>query len=74
MPNFVPGLKVGAIPITPENEHLLKSGYKARTEKELPVLQRWFPRESIEIPDATMLDLILYSYVELHLYCAAIVV
>ena len=26
------------IKITPENEHLLKSGYEARTEKELPVM------------------------------------
>jgi hypothetical protein len=41
-----------------------RSGYKARTPQELPVLVRWFDRDgSVEIPDATVLDLILYSYV-----------
>ena len=29
--------------ITNENQHLLRSEYQARTEKELPVLVRWFP-------------------------------
>jgi hypothetical protein len=29
--------------ITKENEHLLRSLYEARTEKELPVLRRYFP-------------------------------
>jgi hypothetical protein len=37
MPNFA-GLTSGTAPITPENEHLLRSLYEARTEKELPVM------------------------------------
>jgi hypothetical protein len=40
--------------------------YEARTEHELPVLVRYIPKELLEpagicIPDATVLDLILYS-------------
>jgi hypothetical protein len=62
IPNFLSGLKVGAMPITPDNVHLVKSGYKARTEKELPVLMRWFPHDAVDVPDAKFLDLILYSY------------
>lgn len=62
IPNFVSGLQVGDMSITTDNVHLLRSGYKARTEKELPVLMRWFPRESVQVPDAKYLDLILYSY------------
>eukprot|EP01130_Rhizamoeba_saxonica_P013661 TRINITY_DN584_c0_g1_i1.p1 TRINITY_DN584_c0_g1~~TRINITY_DN584_c0_g1_i1.p1 ORF type:complete len:205 (-),score=46.90 TRINITY_DN584_c0_g1_i1:1042-1656(-) len=61
VPNFVENLKVGAVEITNDNQHLLKSEYVARTEQELPVLSRWFPRDDIDIPDATWLDLILYS-------------
>jgi hypothetical protein len=61
VPNFVPGTKVGAIPITPENEHLLRSGYSARSDAELAVLTRWFPADKVDIPDATYLDVILYS-------------
>ena len=56
-----PGTKVGAIPITPENEHLLRSGYSARSDAELAVLTRWFPADKVDIPDATYLDVILYS-------------
>ena len=47
--------------ITPENEKLLKTGYSARTDKELAVLTRWFPAEAVAPPAATYLDLILYS-------------
>lgn len=50
---------LGAIPITPQNEHLLRSAYEARTEQELPVLTRWF--EGIEAPRADWLIVILYS-------------
>ena len=50
---------LGAIPITPENEHLLRSAYEARTEQELPVLTRWF--EGIDPPRADWLIVILYS-------------
>jgi len=59
--NFIKGIKVSSLNITEKNEHLLKSDYVARTEKELPVLVRWFPRETVNVPDAKYLDLILYS-------------
>eukprot|EP00284_Hemiselmis_tepida_P000058 CAMPEP_0174944514 /NCGR_PEP_ID=MMETSP1355-20121228/79345_1 /TAXON_ID=464990 /ORGANISM="Hemiselmis tepida, Strain CCMP443" /LENGTH=203 /DNA_ID=CAMNT_0016191827 /DNA_START=16 /DNA_END=627 /DNA_ORIENTATION=+ len=61
VPNFLPGARVEAVPITPDNEHLLRSEYQARKEGELAVLQRWFPIGSVEAPEATHLDLILYS-------------
>ena len=38
-----------------------RTGYAARTEKELAVLERWFPKESVELPVAKYLDIILYS-------------
>ncbi len=51
--------------ITAENAHLLRSGYKARTDAELPVLVRWFPKGALGPDDARaparFLDLILYS-------------
>ena len=58
--------RVNVLPITPENEHLLRSKYEARNDKELPVLTRWFPRDLVatddtELPKAKYLDLILYS-------------
>jgi hypothetical protein len=60
--NFVPGIKVGSIPITKENERLLKSDYVARRKEELPVLVRWFQKEDLSsIPEAIYLDIILYS-------------
>jgi len=59
--NFIKGIKVSSLRITENNEHLLKSDYVARTEKELPVLVRWFPQVSVNAPDAKYLDLILYS-------------
>ena len=34
VPNFIAGTKVGAIPITEENQHLLRSGYSARSDAE----------------------------------------
>eukprot|EP00899_Mesostigma_viride_P015141 jgi/Mesvir1/23628/Mv18304-RA.1 len=60
VPNF-PGARAGHLAITPENEHLMRSGYKARKEGELAVLQRWFPADKVEAPTAKMLDIILYS-------------
>ena len=69
--NWVPGVLVGAAKITPENNHLVQSGYKARTEKELPVLVRWFPKDKISIPEATVLDLILYSREQVIKECEA---
>lgn len=59
--NFVDGVKVGHMPINDSNKHLLASGYVARSEKELPVLTRWFTKDSVTPPTATVLDLILYS-------------
>ena len=41
------GVRRTTIPITSDNEHLLRSGYEARTEKELPVLNRWFPKDAV---------------------------
>ena len=41
---------------------LVLSGYSSRTEKELAVLSRWFPKDSVgTVPTAKYLDLILYS-------------
>jgi hypothetical protein len=59
--------QVNVLPITSENEHLLRSKYEARNEKEVPVLSRSFPRELVagegmpSLPTAKYLDLILYS-------------
>lgn len=56
--------KAGVARITPENKHLLRSGYESRRPEELPVLQRWF--ENLEAPRAEFLDLILYSKEQLE--------
>mmetsp|Transcript_4925 Transcript_4925/g.5483 ORF Transcript_4925/g.5483 Transcript_4925/m.5483 type:complete len:240 (+) Transcript_4925:91-810(+) len=58
--------RVNVLPITPENESLLRCKYEARNEKELPVLTRSFPKELVTgpenpLPVAKYLDLILYS-------------
>jgi hypothetical protein len=55
--------------ITSENEHLLKTGYEQRTEKELPVLGRWFPKANVShlISEAEWLDVILYSREQIKL-------
>ena len=50
-------------PITDENRSALHSGYVARREGELAVLERWF--EGIEAPRAEWLDVILYSHAQL---------
>lgn len=57
--------------ITAENEHLLRTRYEARSEKELPVLSRYFPEASITAPAASWLDLILYSRDQIVLENAA---
>jgi len=49
IPNFTPA-RGSCLEITSENEHLLRSGYEARTEQELPVLVRWFPADSVQEP------------------------
>jgi len=53
---------VPTLPITPENSHLLCSGYQSRRSEELPVLSRWFPKEKISTHAALYLDVILYSH------------
>jgi hypothetical protein len=66
---FIPNVdfttaRVNVLPITRENEHLLRTKYEARNDKELPVLARFFPRQLLarsELPVAKYLDLILYS-------------
>jgi len=60
LPNFSDAL-CGYLSITAANEHLLRTEYQARTEKELPVLVRFFPRSSIAPVAARYLDIILYS-------------
>eukprot|EP01017_Pseudomicrothorax_dubius_P010221 TRINITY_DN1361_c0_g1_i1.p1 TRINITY_DN1361_c0_g1~~TRINITY_DN1361_c0_g1_i1.p1 ORF type:complete len:195 (-),score=58.66 TRINITY_DN1361_c0_g1_i1:62-646(-) len=52
--------KMGYAKITKENEHLLRTVYEARTEKELPVLRRFFPYDNITPQVAEYLDIILY--------------
>lgn len=52
------------VAITPENRHLLRSGYEARSRDELPVLTRWF--EGVEPEIASYLVLILYSREQLE--------
>lgn len=47
------------VPITTDNQHLLRSGYEARSKSELPVLVRWF--EGVEPEVARYLVVILYS-------------
>lgn len=51
--------RCGFAPIAEENTALLKSGYVARRDGELPVLERWF--EGLVPPTAAYLDVILYD-------------
>lgn len=57
--------KVNVLPISKDNEHLVRTQYQARNEKELPVLQRFMPLELVggtdKLPVAKYVDLILYS-------------
>jgi len=55
--------RCGFAPITDVNRAVLKTGYAARREGEMPVLERWF--EDIEAPVAGWLDVILYSHAQL---------
>ena len=45
--NFTESIS-GFIEITSENEKYLKSGYEARVETELPILNRWLDRKAME--------------------------
>lgn len=57
--------KVNVLPLTKENERLVRTEYAARNDKELPVLQRFIPLDLVggmdKLPVAKYLDLILYS-------------
>jgi hypothetical protein len=58
--------KVNVLPISKTNEHLVRTEYVARNDKELPVLQRCIPIDLLQggadqLPVAKYLDLILYS-------------
>ena len=75
IPNFIPGLKAAAVPISPENEAQLKTGYTRRRPEELAVLGRWFPSScgaATSRPDAAWLDVILYSREQLAAEAAAL--
>lgn len=61
MPNFMDDVHDGAVEITQENEHLIRTKYDARREDELPVLMRYFPGNKVDPPKSKYLDLILYS-------------
>jgi hypothetical protein len=57
--------KANVLPVK-GNEHLIRSEYAARNEKEVPVLQRFIPLDAVvggieKLPVAKYLDLILYS-------------
>ncbi|RYG97156.1 DUF3228 family protein [archaeon] len=43
------------------NRHLIESGYEARKENELPVLVQYIDRAKLQPPQASHLDIILYS-------------
>lgn len=58
--NFV-GAEAGVMKVTPENHALLRTGYVARREGELPVLTRWFDACDVDPGPSPFLDIILYS-------------
>lgn len=58
------GTRCLTVPIDDGNRHLLKSGYEARNQDELPVLTRWF--EGVQAPRAEWLIPILYTRAQLE--------
>ena len=71
IPNFT-SARGNTLEITPQNEALLRSGYEARTDQELPVLGRWFPADTAPQPlVAAFLDVILYSREQIRKEAAA---
>jgi len=56
--------RVNVLPVK-DNEHLIRTEYTARNDKEVPVLQRYIPLDAVggieKLPKAKYLDLILYS-------------
>jgi hypothetical protein len=61
VPNFVGPTKCDYVIIADDNKHHIETDYIARTPIELPVLSRWIDKSKVEAPDATFLDIILYS-------------
>lgn len=59
IPNFT-NARIGSMPIKIENYQYLRSGYSARTEKELPVMSRWFELP-VSAPVADYLIVVVYS-------------
>lgn len=53
--------KSGTLPLTLETLPYLRTGYSARTEKELPVLSRWLEIPKQFVPSAEYLCIVLYS-------------
>jgi hypothetical protein len=81
--DFIHDVVVNVLPITNENESLLRTRYMARTSEELPVLIRYFPLEELSkdngsgtitigssgtnLPTAQYFDIILYSREQIEL-------
>ena len=60
VPNFA-GVTCGYTKITEENRALIQSEYEARKEGELAVLVEYISSSKLTAPEATHLDIILYS-------------
>ena len=60
VPNFA-GVKCGYVEKTEENKHLIESGYESRKKEELAVLVEFIPQSKLPTPQASHLDIILYS-------------
>ena len=60
-------MKCGYVAKTSEITSLIESCYEARKENELAVLIEYVSREKIPAPDATYLDIILYSREQINL-------
>lgn len=56
--------RCSTVAVTPDNQHLLRSAYEARTRAELPVLTRWF--EDVNPPRTQYLIVIVYDREQLH--------
>ena len=52
--------RTGTLPITLDNYQYLRTGFSSRTEKELPVMDRWFDLP-LSAPKAQYLVVVLYS-------------
>jgi hypothetical protein len=64
IPNFT-NARVGSMPIDMANYQYIRSGYSSRTEKELPVMSRWFELP-LPAPIANYLILVVYTREQLE--------